>query len=75
MTATQSAIQSFLALPREALPSAAYVDDDDDDNSPWSQLRDYILPPDRQQQNHLGEEVLLSADRPEWAEGVIVVLA
>lgn len=71
---TKQIVQEFLSLPPGALPSAIYLDDFDveDLGTPWRQLRQYAygsVPP-----LHLGERVLLTADRDGWRDGVVVTL-
>lgn len=65
-------IREFLRLPPGEMPSAQFVDADDD-GSPWSYLRDSLLPVDRQQQEHTDELIRLWADRDGWRDGIVVV--
>lgn len=68
----QQIIREFLALPHEALPGAIWYDED---NSAWgafTAVQDLALPYDEQQHMHLGDRILLKADRPEWRDGVII---
>ncbi len=72
---TVAVIKQFLGLPGEALPSAVYLEEGEEyAGSAWAQLLDYAGPKKKRSQDHLGERVLLNADRPEWRDGVVVVL-
>jgi hypothetical protein len=73
-TQTRDIIREFLALPGVALPAADWVDGMGDSVSPWTHLRDYLLPEARQCLDHLGETVRLRADRDGWREPVVVTL-
>ena len=66
-------VANFLALPAEALPAAAWVEDGPEFNgSAWPYLRDFLLPVGRQQLNHDGSAIRLSAARTEFKRGVII---
>lgn len=71
---TKQTVRDFLRLPAEAMPSAIYLDDADveDIGTPWRQLRQYAYGSDPA--IHLGERVILTADRDGWRDGVVVTL-
>jgi hypothetical protein len=72
---TIEAIRAFLALPATALPSATWMDSWGDGGSAWPHLRDYLRPEARQRINHMGETVMLRADRDDWRDGITITLS
>ena len=61
-------IRAFLDVPKEALPSATYIDQDEP-GDPWQDIRDYLT----DSSVAPGVEIRLHAARPEW-KSVIVSL-
>jgi hypothetical protein len=69
-------IKEFLLLPYEALPGAFWAEAsvEKDLGSPWPYLHDAVLLAEKQQFNHFGLQIRISADRDEWRDGVIVAV-